>query len=176
MKDIDTSKKLLGLSQEEIAIILDITRSQWSMFDIGKRELPLHAALEYTKILEYIQLNQTKEIEIQNFMKVNEKRIYDVLEREMKENTYKLNRLNRKIEQAQRFYDDGLAALRIVAYLQTQPENERTVSIKNLIKCKAMVNLQKNSGLLSKYTIDKQVLKMRNAAIAKILKDPDTSA
>jgi transcriptional regulator with XRE-family HTH domain len=171
MKDKDTFKKILGISQKEIATILDITRSQWSMYEIGKRNLPLSATLEFTKMLKYIQENDSKEIEINYSSEEYEKQAYDQLKKEMKKNMYELDGLNIKIEQAQRFYDDGLAALRVVEYLETQPENERIANVKKLIQCKAIVKLQKNNELLRKHNLDRQLLQLRNAVIEKEIKN-----
>ena len=171
MKDIDTFKKLLGITQEEIAIILDTTRSQWSMYEIGKRNLPFSAALEFTKMMKYIQENSSKEIEIKYSSEEYEKQVYNQLKKEMKKNRYELDGLNIKIEQVQRFYDDGLAALRVVEYLDTQPENERIVSVKKLIRCKAITKLRKNNELLHKHNLDRQILQLRNAVIEKEIKN-----
>lgn len=171
MKDKDTFKKLLGITQEEIARILDITRSQWSMYEIGERSLPLSAALEFTKMLQYIQKNYSKEIEIEYSSKEYEKQVYNQLKKEMKNNRYKLDGLNKKIEQAQRFYDDGLAALLVAEYLDTQPETERVTSVKKLIHCKAMAKLRKNNELLYKFNLDTQILQLRNAVIEKEIKN-----
>lgn len=171
MKDKDTFKKLLGITQEEIAMILDTTRSQWSMYEIGKRNLPLSAALEFTKMLKYIQENSSKEIEINYSSEEYEKQVYNQLKKEMKNNRYQLDELNIKIEQAQRFYDEGLAALGVVDYLNTQPENERIASVKKLIHCKAIAKLRKNDELLHKLNLDRQILQLRNAFIEKEIKN-----
>lgn len=171
MKDKDTFKKLLGITQEEIAIILDTTRSQWSMYEIGKRNLPLSAALEFTKMLKYIQENSSKEMEIKHSSEEYEKQVYNQLKKEMKNNRYQLEGLNIKIEQAQHFYDEGLAALLVAEYLDTQTENERIASVKKLIRYKAMSKIQKNNELLHKHNLDKQILQLRNAVIEKEIKN-----
>ncbi|MCL9805536.1 helix-turn-helix domain-containing protein [Flavobacterium amniphilum] len=172
MEDKDTFKKLLGVTQEEIATILGITRSQWSMHEIGKRGLPLSAALEYTKMLQYVQENSLREIDLKYYSKEeDEKQILDQFNREIKKNEFKIHKLNKKIEETQLCNDDGLAALRIAEYLDTQPENERIATVKKLIRCKAMANLQKNKELLHKYNLNKQILQSRNEVFKKEMKN-----
>lgn len=174
MIEKDTFKKILGLTQEEIAILLGISRGQWSMYDCGKRELPLAAALEFTKMMEYIRDNSSKNSEKKEFIKEQKVLVQDMLKKEIKKNEYKIDRLNQKIRQAERFYNDGLAALRVVEYLDTQPENERTIGIRHVLKSKAKTTLRRNYQLLLKHSFEKETRILRNKAIGKILKDTET--
>lgn len=48
-------RQFFGVSQEEIAMILKISRAQWSMFESGKAELPHDARIEYYDLLAYVQ-------------------------------------------------------------------------------------------------------------------------
>ena len=41
MEKNSTIQELLGISQENMAMILQITRTQWSMYVLGKRSLPV---------------------------------------------------------------------------------------------------------------------------------------
>ena len=43
MKYEATLQQLLGLKQDDIAMILQVTRGQWSMYVLGKRNLPAKA-------------------------------------------------------------------------------------------------------------------------------------
>jgi transcriptional regulator with XRE-family HTH domain len=41
MKKTDTLSALLGLTQGQMALLLQVHPSQWSMYESGKRNLPL---------------------------------------------------------------------------------------------------------------------------------------
>ena len=45
---------LLGLKQEEMAVVLKATRAQWSMYLSGKRSLPVVAKLKLAEILNFV--------------------------------------------------------------------------------------------------------------------------
>jgi transcriptional regulator with XRE-family HTH domain len=47
-------QNVLGLKQEEMAIVLKITRAQWSMYLSGKRSLPVAALLKLAEILNVV--------------------------------------------------------------------------------------------------------------------------
>lgn len=170
MKAKDTFKKLLGLSQEEMAMILGITRTQWSMYEIGKRNLPSAAAVEFSKLLHYIQENHSKEMEMPDFMKEEEKRVYGQLRKDMQKNEYKLNRLTKKMERAQSLYEEALAALQVVDYLESQPENERITTIKNVMQQKTKVSLMRQKEILRKHSHDIDLLQLQNTLIKKEMK------
>lgn len=40
-------KSILGIQQEEIALLLGISRSHWSLYELGKRTLPTPIARIY---------------------------------------------------------------------------------------------------------------------------------
>lgn len=174
MKEKETFKNILGLSQEEMAIVLGISRGQWSMYECGKRELPLAAALEFTRMLEYIRDNSSRKILEKEFMKEEKIRVQNLLNKEIKKNEHKIYRLNEKIRQAELFYNNGLAALGVVEYLATQPENERTIGIGHVLKSKALMTIRKNKDLLRKHTLDKEAFLSRNEALGKMLEDKKT--
>jgi transcriptional regulator with XRE-family HTH domain len=47
---------ITGLTQEEMSFILGITRSQWSMYAIGKRKIPVGATLYLADMLKNMQI------------------------------------------------------------------------------------------------------------------------
>ncbi|MFC7772484.1 helix-turn-helix domain-containing protein [Flavobacterium sp. GCM10027622] len=170
MKEKDSLTKILGISQGELAIILGVTRTQWSMYELGQRKLPPHAVFELNSILHYIQKNGAKKMPVQDFMIEEEQGFYDLLHKKMLENELIGEKLDRNIEKAQLLYEEGLAALRLVEYLEAQPENKRTATIQNVIQCRARARLKRNQKLLKKYQHDKELLQLQNTFIKKEMK------
>ncbi len=46
---------LLGMKQEDMAILLQVNKSQWAMHEIGQRDLPLDAQLKLVEMLAFIK-------------------------------------------------------------------------------------------------------------------------
>jgi len=60
MKTKPFIRNLLGLTQLEMAMLLRISRSQYSMYELGRRDLPLHAQQRLTEILTHVKGNEMK--------------------------------------------------------------------------------------------------------------------
>ena len=58
MKKSTAICKSLGLKQEEMAMLLNITRAQWSMFESGSRGLPKHALPLFAELLAHMNSDQ----------------------------------------------------------------------------------------------------------------------
>ena len=76
MENKKSIRTLLGMSQENLALLLQVSRSQIAMYEVGKRGLPLHAIEKLTTLLTVLQkeslnVETAKSISIheQNFLK-----------------------------------------------------------------------------------------------------------
>lgn len=61
MKKIHPIRESLGLTQEQAAVMLGVTRSHWSMYELGKRDLPLPAKERLAEILQFLQTLENKQ-------------------------------------------------------------------------------------------------------------------
>jgi transcriptional regulator with XRE-family HTH domain len=59
MKKEPTLTTLLGITQQQAAMLLGVSRSQWSMFELGKRDLPLPAKQLLAEMLAHVQPAET---------------------------------------------------------------------------------------------------------------------
>ena len=59
MKKNYTIRALLGITQEDLAMLLGVSRGQWSMYEIGKRDLPLPAQQLLADMLVYVNSPDT---------------------------------------------------------------------------------------------------------------------
>lgn len=68
MKNEEKISSLLGISQENLALLLGVSRSQISMYELGKRNLSLPAMEKLIQLLSYVKENtieeKTKPLEI----------------------------------------------------------------------------------------------------------------
>lgn len=53
-------RQFFGVSQEEMAKLLKISRAQWSMFESGKADLPPKARIQYNNLIIYVQSAKEK--------------------------------------------------------------------------------------------------------------------
>ena len=60
MKKEDTICPLLGIRQEDMAMLLGITRAQWSMYESGKRDLPTNASILFSEMLAHVLAPETE--------------------------------------------------------------------------------------------------------------------
>lgn len=147
-------RELLGLRQEDMALLLRVTRSQWAMYEIGKRDLPLVAQLKLAEILAFIQ--EPKNDAVDNFVDlesegVKTKKVFENLKLINKHRQilteYKLKAIEKK-------YEAGITALRFIHFLETKdqqivPEQEMVLTV---LKVKAEEAIRKNAlHLQAKY-------------------------
>jgi len=145
MKKTQTIKAILGLTQEEIAILLGLSRSQWSMFELGKRDLPVQAMQELASMLAHQQTNKAIPKILQLLQKKEKKQTHQQLEKELQEVVYLKMLLEQKIKVTEKIRSESLAALATVAYLKTKEDS--------LLKMEALVAIEKRAlRQLKKYS------------------------
>ncbi len=65
MHNHENIRSVLGLTQDELATLLAVTRSQLSMYELGKRDLPAFAKL---KLSELLVNTQNRNLKVTNFI------------------------------------------------------------------------------------------------------------
>jgi transcriptional regulator with XRE-family HTH domain len=60
MRKVNDIRTLLGISQENLAFLLQVSRSQMAMFELGKRSLPLPALEKLAMMLQLSQKDAPK--------------------------------------------------------------------------------------------------------------------
>ena len=93
MKREHPLRTLLGLKQEDMAMALGISRARWSMFEIGKRDLPLSAQLVLNQMLLALQ-NQNKNSQ---HKQEQDTKVQQQLERMLCDVEYKLQYVGRQV-------------------------------------------------------------------------------
>lgn len=60
MKRTHPIRTLLGFKQDEMALLFGVSRAHWSMYEIGKRDLPLSASLLMAEIVSHLKPAEKK--------------------------------------------------------------------------------------------------------------------
>lgn len=166
MKKSENIREILGVTQEDLAELLKVTRSQLSMYELGKRDLPLTATLKLVQMLQHMQNDNMKSgsAELFKFQAEQQKK---VLEQLLKDNQYNQMVLERKLVIAEKKYQANVAAIQLMRFLEK--EAPETGLIKG-IEAKATTELEKNGlGVLTKYKIQKEVLQAEEKILLKSL-------
>ncbi|MCL9807046.1 hypothetical protein NAT51_16040 [Flavobacterium amniphilum] len=170
MKAKENFKSVLGIPQEDIAVLLGVTRTQWSMYELGQRSLPVHAMLELGNMMEYIQQPKFQSKELQSVLREEEEQSRKAIQKEMETTQYKMLVLGKKIKEVQRLRNENLAALRLAAYLETQTPEGLTHGMGEVIKVKALAMFKKYNGQLEKFQLRSATLKQHYKAMDLVLK------
>lgn len=125
MKKNTTITALLGVTQHDMATLLGVSRSQWSMYELGKRDLPLAAQQLLAAMLVYVNAPEatTNSLPPAVRQQVTKKQ----LERLLHENEYQQMLVAKKIDAITKKRETQLRQLRLQEYLiANDPENANT--------------------------------------------------
>ncbi len=147
MKTHQTICELLGLKQQEIAMLLGVHRTQWSMFELGKRSLPKEALMQLHEILS---LNQSADTMLSKETPANQQTANfskEELETLLKENEYQLLATERKLNNRHQKLQSLLRVQLMVNQLQVasnQNSAQRT-GVLQMIEKRVQKSLENNT-------------------------------
>jgi len=128
MKKEHPLRTLTGIKQEEIAMLLGISRGRWSMFEIGKRDLPLPAAIMLNDMLSHVQALANQPAVVGKAIRQHPQRI----EKLLKENDYRQMLLVRKLAAANRKEETQIRRRQLLDYIsQGNYDNKSAVLLPN---------------------------------------------
>jgi transcriptional regulator with XRE-family HTH domain len=174
MRKYDNIRDLLGITQEDLAALLKISRTQLSMYEIGKRELPSTAIIQLAEMLRYLQEDASKSADTTSLLKEQAIQKEKALEEMRKENHFKQLVLEKKLNVLEKKYKANFSAFQLTKYLEKQDtENGKLESqLLKTIERKASAELNKNGiAMITKYKIEKEVLQAEEKIILQFLKN-----
>lgn len=116
--------ELLGIQQEEMAMLLLIRVSLWSMYVLGKRNLPAAAQLKLAKMLAFVDKLDKEEIFRMPPVRQTESEINNFWEERSITNQRKLKLAIARLETCRAKYKKGFIAWHLIDFLETQEEEE----------------------------------------------------
>lgn len=137
--------KPLLISQEEMAMLLGITRSQWSMVVLGERELNAASLNKLSSLITNFNQNVSNESEILTQLNNQNSEKRAVLEKLVEENTFKQLQLQRKLTKMITQFEKAANTLDFVNSLKKSTVNK---SILQVLEKKANRVMAKNSVML----------------------------
>ena len=122
MKKENTIRQMLGMTQEKIAMLLGISRSQWAMFELGKRNLPAAAQQLLAELLTHVQSHETAKRLTQPAKQQNEEQ--NIIENLLQENQYQLLLASREITTLEKKANATLKSLQVADFLSNRTESK----------------------------------------------------
>ena len=159
MKKRAEIKNMLGLTQEEMAMVLGITKGQWSMYKSGQRDLPLEALQQFSVLLQGVQKEKISKT-AQGFIKQEQHKTNEKLKEAYENTQIKLHRVQKEIDTIEKQRTECFAALKTAAFLEN---NNDKFGLASSIKTRAIKSLHK----YSLYNLEKLQLQKENFEIMK---------
>ena len=158
----------LGLKQQELAQLLQVSRSQLSLYELGKRSLPIHAMEKLTIMLALAQKGKVKS-EMKKSISNEEQ---NVLKKILLKNNHQQLLVERKIKALEKKQNALVTSKKLIAHLL---KNEGKINKNELVVLKSIeVKLKKqeiekyNTALLQ-LEIKKEVLVFEEKVLQKKL-------
>lgn len=139
MKQANPIREQLGLTQQEIAMVLGVTRSQWSLYELGKRDLPLEASKLLAKMLSHVKKAETSS---KQPGKLSSAKSQKELERLLSKNEYRIVLINRAIKSIEKKLLKNTNALVLADFLKVREDKKAMAAF---IDVKASKLLEKAS-------------------------------
>ena len=112
-------RSLLGITQEEASYLLGVSRSQFSLFELGMRDLPAETMLTYVEMWSFLQNHKTIAEEKFNTEADNEK-LEAFIKTEIIKVEYKQRLLEKKLLATEEKYQMAQSTLNLVDYLKNK--------------------------------------------------------
>ena len=128
MKRINTVREILGLTQHDMAMLLRIGRSQWSMYELGKRELPTAAQVLLADILMHVKSAET-EAKTEIHLKQQQEHSQKSLESLLRENQYQRLHIAREIAALEKKHTAHIQLSSVVDFLKIRNEGKENDAI-----------------------------------------------
>lgn len=159
MKKETTITKLLGITQQDVAMLLGVSTSQWSMYSSGKRDLPAPAMVLLAEMLAYVKSAEATPKSKKATDEQKETQQY--LERRLRENEYQQQQLVRKMETTQRKKLAQSRMLLLSEFLEKRNAGKQVVTGHEVFKIKATQTAQTTvSDLLAEQQHQKELFEL----------------
>lgn len=117
-------RELFGISQQDIAALLKISRAQWSMYESGKRSLPFEAKKQFALLLSHMQSAKQAEKKQTPLSIPPNKKTIQKLESSLLANQHRQFLTANKITSLQKKRDMGAAALYLEGFFENHKDGQ----------------------------------------------------
>ena len=173
MENNKNIRALLGITQEDLAMLLKVTRSQLAMYELGKRDLPAAAKVQLTAMLQHVQNSASQktapEPHVQKHTQLSKQNITELVAI----NKHNQKILEKKIQKMEQKYATNLSIVKLVRHLEHK-NDENTIDDNHLlksIKAKALKEIDKHGlHVQTHHHIKRATLQEEEKLLEKFLK------
>lgn len=170
MKDRSDIKTILGLTQNEMGMLLGIPRSNWTMFKSGQRDISLSAKEQLANLMDASAKRKKNCKEIEAILKVEIKNEKVTLKQELIATELKIKRVSKEIANINRIRENLIAAYETAELLDSENSYSTTKLLADSIKKRVTNSLKKyNLAALTALELKKESLEMLKLKIEKKL-------
>lgn len=170
MKNENNFRTSLGFNQEELALLLQVSRSQLSLYELGKRSLPTHALEKLAILLKQAQRESTKSV-TKKTTSINEQKFLQRLQLKNKHQQLLVERKIKAFEKKQKALESSKKILSFLMQDNTKTTKSELDILKS-IATKAKKKEQQNSSInLLVLQLKKEVLAYEEKLLLKKLKN-----
>lgn len=139
MKNPKSIWPLIGIAQDDLALLLNVDRRRLSQFGLGSKRLPVAAIQLITEIFQYLTTAA-----LPAAMQEQQLRKQQLVESMLAETNLQLALTARRIAKMQQMHDQQIKALQVVDFLSSRnnPQDETVAAILRTIARKAMQSLK----------------------------------
>jgi len=172
MKKKETTRAMLGLTQQEMAMVLNVSRGQWAMYESGKRNLPAAAGLRLNEMMNYMISPEGKAPTNLSESGNDDNETKQLLEKRLKETEFQILAISRKINEAQQKWEKHEKAVLLMAFLNSPAEAKKAARPEILpsITTAATMNFKEAKSEWNVLQIDRDLLQLQQEYLQKILR------
>ncbi|BFM45367.1 hypothetical protein CFS9_40080 [Flavobacterium sp. CFS9] len=126
--------ELLGIKQEDMAMLLQVTRSNWAMYLSGKRDLPVAAKLKLSEMLAFSRQFDGRDQHNFEHIETQKVKTKKFLEKQLSTNKHKQLVTSKRLESHQKKYEAALITLQLAEFLAAKEEQTVLQVIRNNAK------------------------------------------
>ena len=171
MKKGNNIKSILGLTQEEVATLLGISRSQWSMYEVGQRDLPKAAKIKLVELLSCAKKVKSNSKTVAKIIATEKKETIQELEKSLHILTHQIQLVEQKITVATKIREQSFSALQFINELKHSDDFNDTNILSSMIQNRVDKQLKKYSEkYLTQLLLKKEALHYQHKSLTKKLK------
>jgi hypothetical protein len=144
MKNISL-KSVIPLTQDEIAMLFGISRSQWSMYDLGLRDLPLEPKTKLITLLKHLKSAKKASPKSKKIQVFEESEAKKGLQYKVACLEFERQLLDRKILTTEKKRAESFAALEVVQFMESENNTEMNATLLKFIASRAEKVLERNT-------------------------------
>ena len=170
MKDRSDIKTILGLTQIEMGMLLGVSRSMWTMFKSGKRNIPLASKELLGYYMDTVTRNKPSKV-AEKIRKEEQVKARQQLYRDLKNTEVKIEQLRNEIATFTRIRKQLYAGIETAVVLNTDKNINNAKPLAKSIETRVHNSFKKyNLGALQSLELKKESLEMLKFKIEEKLK------